>query len=170
MGGGTRVHIFHKNQPSISVQLTATSAMGILKHWAIYRSSTSKALWQAREQSTAVVQQLHCNGSSALLLLTQPQLCTRWVQNWKYGSELSIFSYVFWILTQNQCIYSAHIRIITFIVLNPMSWPIISNGMQPLQSKQPWLDSVKASVMPDDTSEGLCGCDWLYYYCLCYYC
>lgn len=33
-----------KNLPSISVQLTATSAMGILKHWAIYRSSTSKAL------------------------------------------------------------------------------------------------------------------------------
>ena len=37
-----------KNQPSISVQLTATSAMGILKHWAIYRSSTSKALREER--------------------------------------------------------------------------------------------------------------------------
>lgn len=37
-----------KNLPSISVQLTATSAMGILKHWAIYRSSTSKALGHGR--------------------------------------------------------------------------------------------------------------------------
>lgn len=39
----------HMDLPSISVQLTATSAMGILKHWAIYSSSTSKAL-RRREQ------------------------------------------------------------------------------------------------------------------------
>lgn len=47
-----------KNLPSISVQLTATSAMGILKHWAIYRSSTSNAL---RQRGTAAVQQLCYN-------------------------------------------------------------------------------------------------------------
>lgn len=47
-----------KNLPSISVQLTATSAMGILKHWAIYRSSTSKAL---RQRGTAAGQQLCYN-------------------------------------------------------------------------------------------------------------
>lgn len=47
-----------KNLPSISVQLTATSAMGIWKHWAIYRSSTSKAL---RQRGTAAVQQLCYN-------------------------------------------------------------------------------------------------------------
>lgn len=47
-----------KNLPSISVQLTATSAMGILKHWAIYKSSTSKALGQRRQRGTAAVQQL----------------------------------------------------------------------------------------------------------------
>lgn len=54
--------------PSISVQLTATSAMGILKHWAMYRSSTSKALREKIEKGiTGVALQSatkkHCNGS-----------------------------------------------------------------------------------------------------------
>lgn len=48
IGGMVGRDIFHREKkkvvPSISVQLTATSAMGILKHCAIYRSSTSKAL------------------------------------------------------------------------------------------------------------------------------
>lgn len=46
--GGHMTTYSMKNLPSISVQLTATSAMGILKHWAIYRSSTSKALREER--------------------------------------------------------------------------------------------------------------------------
>lgn len=156
------VHIFHKNQPSISVQLTATSAMGILKHWAIYRSSTSKALWQAREKSTAVVQQLHYNGSSVLLLLKTATAVHSLGFKSENMDQNDQYSHSFLnSLTKQTYILSRNIGVITTVVLNLMSRPIISNGMQPLQSKQPWLDSIKASVLPDDTSEGLCGCDWL---------
>lgn len=161
-----------KNQPSISVQLTATSAMGILKHWAIYRSSTSKALWQAREKSAAVVQQLHYNGSSVLLLLKTDTAvhslgikAENMVQNCPYFHSFFLNS-----RTKQMYILSTVLEKILIVVLNLMLWAHISHGMQPLQSKQPWLNSIKASVLPDDTSGGLCGCDWSYFYCYCYSC
>lgn len=161
-----------ENQPSISVQLTATSAMGILKHWAIYRSSTSKALWQAREKSAAVVQQLHYNGSSVLLLLkTATAVHSLGIRTENMVQNCRYFHTFFLKFSHKTNVYTRHnIGIIIIVVLNLMLWAHISHGMRPLQSKQPWLNSIKASALPDDTSEGLCGCDWSYFYCYCHSC
>lgn len=64
-----------KTAPSISVQLTATSAMGILKHWAIYRSSTSKALWEETQECTTHAQQVRSNSVSYCCLKKKPHSC-----------------------------------------------------------------------------------------------
>lgn len=76
-----------KNLPSISVQLTATSAMGILKHWAIYRSSTSNAL---RQRGTAAVQQLRYNPClTAVYSAATRELCLiRALRCWVKGDQI----------------------------------------------------------------------------------
>lgn len=161
---GGHAHTYSmENQPSISVQLTATSAMGILKHWAIYRSSTSKALWQAGEKSTAVVQQLHYNGSIVLLFLGATTAVhslgfriKNMDQKWRCSREVLEFSHQ----TKQMSLLSSTLE---SLHLQDYIWwlglLLALCGIQPVQSKQPRIASIKASVLPDDTSEGLCGRD-----------
>lgn len=170
--GGTHVHIFHEKPTFYFGPVDGhlcygdLETLGDIQELHIKSPVTGKTK-EHSSCSTAALQWIQC-----FVALKNSHSCAlAGYQDWIYGPELSIFSYVFLKFSHKTNVYTQHnIGIIIIVVLNLMLWAHISHGMQPLQSKQPWLNSIKASVLPDDTSEGLCGCNRSYFYCYCYSC